>query len=67
MSGVMDLRTELMTCWVEEGSVLLVRVGLEDCEAMCVSRSSRRDVKADRLCGVMVLRSASKAVGEAMR
>ena len=56
-----------MTCWVEEGSVLLVRVGLEDCEAMCVSRSSRRDVKADRLCGVMVLRSASKAVGEAMR
>lgn len=51
----------------EEGGRLPLGVGLVEVEAMWVSSSSRREVSAERVCGVRVPRSLSAVVGEAMR
>ena len=70
MSGVRDLRTWAVRSWVwvgVEGGRLPLGVGLVGVEAMWASRSSRREVSAESVWGVSVLRSLSAAVGEAMR
>ena len=52
MSGFTDLRTELMMSLAEEGERLVFAVGLGSGDwvaTMWVSRSSRREVSAERL------------------
>ena len=70
MSGVRDLRTWAVRSWVwveVDRGRLPLGVGLVDVEAMWASISSRREVNAESVCGLSVLRSLSAVVGEAMR